>query len=121
MSKVKVLLGGAVLVLFVSTAWQIGVCELANYELQDEMKDMAAQNSVRIGLAPPSSDDDLRNAVASKARSHDIALEPRQVTVQRSGPEDAPKIYLATRYNARIVLPGCAITFHFAPNSGNRM
>jgi hypothetical protein len=49
-----------------STGWQIGASELA-YELQDELKDLASLGGARIGLAAPSSDDDLRQAVISKA------------------------------------------------------
>ena len=80
MGKVKTILGCALFALLASTGWQIGACELANYELQDELKDLASLNSARIGLAAPSSDDDLREAVIGKARAHDIALEPGKLT-----------------------------------------
>jgi len=62
--------------LLASMGWQIGASELTYYQLQDELKDLASPNSARIGLASPSSDDDLRQAVISKARAHEIGLEP---------------------------------------------
>jgi hypothetical protein len=119
-TKVKVILGGAFLALLVSTGWQLAACELAYFELQDELKDIASLNRARIGMAPPSSDDDLREAVIDKARSHDIALDPKRVIVRRSGSTDAPVVYLAADYRARIKLPGYSILMHFHPTSGNR-
>ena len=119
--KIKIILGGALFVLLASMGLQIGASELAYYELQDELKDLASLNSARIGLAAPSSDDDLREAVVAKARAHDIALEPDQVEVQRSGTAEAPVIFLAADYRARIALPGYTFTLHFKPTSGGRL
>ena len=120
MGKVRIIVVCALLALLLSAGWQIAACELANYELQDELKDIASLNSARIGLATPSSDDDLRDAVMGKARGHDIALAPSQVTVRRSGTTEAPTIYLAVDYKARVVLPGYTLTLHFKPTSGSR-
>lgn len=120
MTKAKVILGCAFLALLVSVGWQFAACELAYYELQDELNDIASLNRARIGMASPSSDDDLREAVLDKARSHDIALDPRRVIVRRSGSTDAPVVYLAADYRARINLPGYAFVIHFHPSSGNR-
>jgi hypothetical protein len=119
-TKVKVILGGAILALLVSTGWQFAACELAYYELQDDLKDLSSLNRARIGMAPPSSDDDLRDAVIDKARSYDIALDPQRVIVRRSGSTDAPVVYLAADYRARIHLPGYTFVMHFHPTSGNR-
>jgi hypothetical protein len=114
---VKTILECAVILLFASVVWQVTACELANYELQDEMKDIASLASAKIGLAAPSSDEDLRDAVVRKARSHNIKLDPRQIVVERSGTTDAPKAYIAVSYDARIFLPGSIFSIHFAPNS----
>jgi hypothetical protein len=109
---------GAVLALLASTGWQIGACELARYELQDEGKDLASPNSSRIGLAPPSSDDDRHEAATGKARGHDGALDPSQVTVPRLGISGSQAVYVAVDYRARIALPGFVFTLHFNPASG---
>jgi hypothetical protein len=55
--------------------------ELTNYQLQGELKDLSSLGGARIGLAAPSSDDELRQAVIGKARAQNIALEPGQVDV----------------------------------------
>jgi hypothetical protein len=120
MSKIKVILAFAVLALLVSTGWQIAACELANYELQDDLKDIASLTGARIGLAAPSSDDDLREAVIGKARGYHIALNPSQITVRRSGTPEAPLAYLAVDHKARIALPGYTFTLRFRPTSGNK-
>jgi len=118
--KLKLILICALFLLLVSTGWQIAASELAYYELQDELKDIASLNSSRIGLTTPKSDDDLRDAVIDKARSHDIALRPNQITVRRSGSDDAPFVYLAVDYKTRIALPGYSFTLRFHPTSGKK-
>ena len=117
MRKAKLILGFAVLVLAGVAGWRIGSCELANLELREDMRDLAAQVGSRIGLTPQSSDEDFRRAVIRKAEEHEIQLEPEQVTVQRSGPDDAPIIYLGADYKVRVKLPGFSLTFHFTPSS----
>jgi hypothetical protein len=114
---VKIILECAVILLFASVVWQVAGCEIANYELQDEMRDIASLAGAKIGLAAPSSDDDLRDAVVRKARSHNIKLDPYQIVVKRSETADAAKAYIAASYNARIFFPGMVFTLHFAPNS----
>jgi len=120
MGKVKIILGCALLALVVSTGWQIAACELANYELQDELKDLGSLSGTRIGLSNPKSDDDLREAIIAKARGHAISLDPSQITVERWGTAEYPRAYLAVDYKARIALPGFAFTLHFQPNSGDK-
>jgi hypothetical protein len=113
----KVLLGLAVLVLAVAVGWQIASCEIANLELQADMRDIAAQVASRIGLEAPNSDEDLRNAVIHKAEEHDIQLEPGQVTVGRTGSGKALAIYLAADYRARVNLLVYSFALHFTPSS----
>src|ERR1700730_3907351 len=117
MGKAKLILGLAVLALAIIAGWQITLCELANLELQQDMRDLAAQIGSRIGLNPQSTDEDFRSAVIRKAEEHEIQLEPGQVTVQRTGPDDAPIIYLSADYKVRVKLLGFAFTFHFTPST----
>jgi len=117
MRKIILILGLAVLVVAGIAGWQIASCELANFELHDDMRYLAAQIGSRIGLNPPSTDEDLRSAVIRKAQEHEIQLEPEQVTVQRTGTEEAPIIYLAADYKVRVKLLGFSLTFHFTPSS----
>jgi hypothetical protein len=60
---VKYVFGIAVLFAILSVGWQIGVAELHNLELQDDLKDLSVQMGFRTGAVAPPSDDDLRAAV----------------------------------------------------------
>jgi hypothetical protein len=117
MRKIILILVLTVLVLAGAVGWQIASCELANVELHDDMRFIAAQIGTRIGLNPPSTDEDLRGAVIRKAKEYEIQLEPEQVTVQRTGTEEAPIIYLAADYKVRVKLLGFPLIFHFTPSS----
>src|SRR5689334_21036412 len=98
-------------------AWQIATCELANYQLKDDLKDVAAMGGSRIGLLAQSSDDDLRDAVIRRAAKHDIHLGRSQIQVQRSGTDENPTVFLIVKYRARIVFPGASLIFHFKTTS----
>jgi hypothetical protein len=120
MGKAKLVLGLAalaVLALAADAGWRIASCELANYELHEDMQYLATQLGSRIGLTAPNTDEDLRSAVIRKAQEHEIQLEPQEVTVQRTGTDEAPIIYLAADYKARVKLLGFSFTFHFTPSS----
>jgi hypothetical protein len=101
--------------------WQIGACELANFELRDDMKDLASQLGARIGFSLANSDDDFRTAVISKATRYNIDLSAEQVTVQRSGDGAKGTIYLRADYTVPIHLPGFNFKMHFTPESGKRL
>jgi len=117
MGKAILILGLAVLALAVVAGWPIASCELANFELHEDMRDLAAQIGGRIGLTPWSTDEELRSAVIRKANEHEIQLEPEQVTVQRTGGAEAQIIYLSADYKVPVNLLGFSFTFHFTPSS----
>jgi hypothetical protein len=121
MGKIKIILALAVLAVAVAAGWQIVSCELANQELQSDLKDLSAQISARIGLDAQRSDAEFREAVVRRAREHDIELQPDQVTVKRSGTGvgtgGAPTVYLEVDYHGRVNLLGYSFTLHFTPSS----
>ena len=100
-----------------STGWQLAACELVNYELRDDLKDVAAMGGSRIGLLAQSSDNDLRDAVIRRAAQHDIHLAADQILVERSGTTENPTIFLAAKYRARVVVPGFSLIFHLKATS----
>lgn len=118
MTRGKIIAVSAGVLLFGSLAWQIAACELADTEFQDEITDIASLNSSRIGLASPKSDDDLREAVIEKARTHDISVDPSHIMVKRSGTSENPQVFLAVDYKDRIGLPVLGVTFAFHTTSG---
>ena len=117
MAKIKIIAGLLLFLLLMSTAWQIASCELANYELRDDLKDVAALGGSRIGLMADSSDDDLRDVVIRRAAGHDIHLRRTQILVRRGGSQESPSVFLAAKYRARIVFPGASLVFHFTATS----
>jgi hypothetical protein len=119
MKKIGIIFGIAILALVVVFGWQIGACELANTEFQDDLHDLAAQNASRIGLESPHSDEELRDMIIRLAADrYDIHLDPAQVTVERSGGSQAPILHFSVDYRARVGLPGMSFMLHFTPTSG---
>jgi hypothetical protein len=117
MGKVKLILGLTVLALAIIAGWQIASCELANFEFHEELRDLAAQGGARIGLSSFRTDEELRDAVIREAKRNDIQLEPEQVTVERTGTPQDPKIHLEADYKVRVRLPAGSFTLHFHPSS----
>jgi hypothetical protein len=117
MKKIALILGIAVLALAVSAGWQIASCELANRQLEEDMRDLASRNAERIGLSAPTTDDDLRNSVIHDAKELDIALDPNQVTVQHTVQGESSVVHLAADYTARVRLLGFSLNFRFTPSS----
>jgi hypothetical protein len=117
MKKIPVILFVALLLVAGNAAWQIGAAELANANLQEEIRDMAAQAGANIGLATRTSDDDVVQAVIGKARSHGIELEPSQVTVRRTDSGPKTTLYLAADYTTSVKLLFLTLNFHFTPSS----
>jgi hypothetical protein len=117
MGKVKIIAVVAVVVVGAIAGWQIASCELANVELESDLRDIASQAGARIGLETMSTDEELRSAVIHKAGEHDIQLGPEQVTVQRTGSGKDSVIYLAADYQARVNLVLFSFNLHFTPSS----
>jgi hypothetical protein len=113
----KFVLGFAAVALAVAAGWPIASCELANVELHDDLRDIAADKASKIGLTAPNSDDDLRSAVVRAAREYDIQLEPEEVTVRHTGTVELPGLYLAADYRVRVRPLGVPFVLHFSTSS----
>jgi hypothetical protein len=118
MKKIQIFLGLAAFYVLFSAGWQIGACELANYELKDDMQDMASQFGLRIGFSDVAGDDDLRETVVRKADKYGISLVPGQVTVLRDGYGKNAHLYFTAEYSVPIYLPHYSFQIHFAPSGG---
>lgn len=118
MRIIKIILVLIVFAFIASTVWQVASCEIANYELKDDLNDIASMGGARIGLSAQQSDDDLRATVIRKAARHDIVLEAEQIAVKRSGTVEAPVVVLEVRYRRRVWGPEVAVVFRFAASSG---
>lgn len=116
-SNHKLVVGLAILALVVAACWPIATSELANIELHDDLRDIAADKAAKIGLAAPNSDDDLRDSVIRAARAYDIQLEPEEVTVRHTGTVEVPSLYLAADYDVRVRPLGVPFILHFNASS----
>lgn len=117
MGKIKIIVGLIGFAVVMSTGWQLASCELNNYELRDDLKDVAAMGGARVGLSAEPSDADLRESVIRRAAQHDIHLAADQILVQRSGTRENQEIFLLARYRARVVMPGFSLIFHLRATS----
>ena len=115
--KGRIFAGLLVLAAAVYSGWQVGACEIANIQLQDDLQDLSAQVGTKIGLSPVRSDAELRAMVVRRAEDYDIELKPEQVSVQRTGSGDREVIHLAVDYRARVHFLTYSFTLHFTPTS----
>jgi hypothetical protein len=117
MERIKLLGWLALAVLVVAMVWQIASAYIGNVELHQDLRDVAANMGVRIGLSAPSTDDDLRGFVIEKARAHDITLQPSEVTVKVTGEGKSATIYLQVDYAPRISLLVFSFPLHLSTSS----
>ena len=106
----------AVIVAVVFAGWTVLEPEITNIVFQDELHDLAAQPSWRPGMSAPNSDEEIRNIVVRKAEQHDIALDPRQVTVRRTETPENP-VHIAVDYTVPVNLFVYSYSRHFRPTS----
>jgi divalent metal cation (Fe/Co/Zn/Cd) transporter len=97
--------------------WQILQPEITNLFFQDELHDSAAQPAFRTGMAAPLSDDELRLAVIRRAERHDIVLDPKQITIRRSGSGENVTTYIEVNYSVPVNLIVYSFQLHFSPSS----
>jgi hypothetical protein len=117
--KTAVILGLAFLSVVGSVIWQFAACYVANSELQSDMQDLAVQSPFRIGLTEAATEDELRDAVIAKAKSHGIQLDRQEVIVQRTFTPEVLSVSLAADYKARVNLLVESFTIHFNPSSSH--
>ena len=117
MGKIKIVLGIAFLLIGGGAAWQIGACEVANMNFQEDLRDMGSQATAHMGTVVPLSDADMNNAVIVKAKEHGIELSPAQVTVRRIGSGERTTFYLAADYTVPVNLGLSSFQMRFSPTS----
>jgi len=119
--RVGFILGFVIFAMAAIPGWQIAASYLANYELQSEMNDLAAQNGARVGLAALSSEDEFSKSVIERAKQHGILLNPEQVTVDLTATPDATTIYLSAQYDASVNMLVFSFPLHFTPSSMRKL
>ena len=117
MKKITLIIGIAVFALAVNVGWQIASCQLADRQLEEDLRDLASRNAEHIGLSAPTTDDELRNSVVRAAKELDIVLDPNQVAVRHTLQGESSAVHLAADYTAPVHLLGWSLPFHFNPSS----
>ena len=117
MGRIKTLFLIGVALLAISTLAQIGLAEWQNLQFQDELHDLAANPSENMGVVVPRTDEELRSLIVLKASERGIELDPKRITLQRTGSEHWHTFYLAAEYDSPIRLPGYSFALHFSPSS----
>ena len=116
MGIVKAALGFLAIAAVVIGLFQIAPPMLNNYSFQDDLKTVAMMDTANY----QKTDEDIRNDVLRKAKERDIAIEPKQITVQHTGTVGMSAVYVAADYSVTVSLPGYSFDMHFTPSSGNK-
>ncbi|MGA2391439.1 MAG: hypothetical protein ABSF97_20940 [Candidatus Sulfotelmatobacter sp.] len=116
MAMIKAVLGFLVILAAVWAVFQIAPPIMANFNFQDDLKNVALMDSASL----QKTDDDIRNDVLRRAKEHDLPIEPKQVTVQRLNSPGIAAVYVAADYSVTVNLPGYSFNMHFNPDSGNK-
>lgn len=74
MRKLAIIVALGAIAWAIAAAYQIGACEVAHIELQDEMQDLASQLGTRVGYSALKNDEELRSAVILKLKDMGLDL-----------------------------------------------
>jgi len=116
MGRIKLILVFAVVVAAIIAGSQIIPPELANFQFEDDLHDVASLSGARIGLLSATTEDSLRSSVISRAKEHDIELSPSQVTVEYSRSSGGANVYLEAHYTVPVNLLGYTFELKFDPS-----
>jgi len=111
MGKVKGILGLLIVIAGFYVAWNLVPPYFHNYQLQDDLDDVARRNSYL-----PTTDDDIKKIVITKAQDNNIKLKEDQITVQRvySG------LAITVKYRIHVDMILYPVDLDFAANSMNK-
>jgi Domain of unknown function (DUF4845) len=111
MGKIKGLFGLLVVVGGFYVAWNMVPPYFHNYQLQDDLDDIARRNSYTVR-----SEDDIKQMVIQKAQSNDIALKENQIVVSRAG----DGLSISVKYQIHIDMVAHPVDLDFNANSFNK-
>lgn len=109
----RIAIGLLIFAAVAAVGWQIASAELGNIEFHDDLRDIASQNGVNIGLNAPKSDDQVRDDVVTAAAECGIHMQPDQVKLQRITSPYYVRFNLAVSYTRRINLLLYSFNLHF--------
>ena len=113
----KVGIGLLLAALAIAVLWPVTTGEIANIELQEDLKDLAAQAGTRVGFQTPKSDAQFREAVMEAAARYGIVLDEADVSVERRGQTESQTVHLAAVYARPSRMLGIPFSMHFTARS----
>ena len=109
--KLKSLIGILVIVAVFYYAWNIIPPYFHNYQLQDDLDDIARRNSYTS-----KTEDEVKQMVITKARSEGIVVKEDQVTVNRN----TDGLGITVRYRVHVDMIVHPVDLDFTANSINK-
>ena len=103
--------------LAIAVLWPVAAAETANIELQEDLKDLAAQAGTRVGFQTPKSDAQFREAAMEAAAQYGIVLKATDVTVEHRGQTEFQTVHLEAQYARSIRMLGVPLSMHFMARS----
>jgi hypothetical protein len=111
MKKLPSRLLGAALLLALYIGGQAVWANIMHHQFQDDVNEAAAQIGGKIGLKPPSSDDDLRARIVRDAADCGIQLTPQQIQIAQLA------VAISADYSIPIGVPGLHYPLSFSVSS----
>jgi hypothetical protein len=88
-----------------------------HHQFQDDVNEAASQIGGKIGLKPPSTDDDLRARILRDAADCGIQLTPQQIQIRRHESDGNWAITISVDYTVPIGVPGLRYPLVFSVSS----
>jgi hypothetical protein len=111
MGKIKGLLGLLIVVGGFYVAWNVVPPYFHNYQLQDDLDDVARRNSYTS-----TSEDEIKKIVISKADNDSVKLKEDQITVTRT----PNGLAISVKYHIHVDMILYPVDLDFAANSMNK-
>jgi hypothetical protein len=114
MKKLPSRLLAAALLLALYVGGQALWVNIMHHQFQDDVTEAAAQIGGKIGLKPPSTDDDLRARLLRDAADCGIQLTPQQIQISRHESDGNWSITISVDYAVSIGVPGIRYPLRFS-------
>jgi len=111
MGKLKGLIGIAIVVSSFYVAWNMIPPYFHNYQLQDDLDDIARRNSYTTAT-----EDDIKKIVLSKASENSITLKDNQIVVTRT----TNGLGISVKYRIHVEMAVHPVDLDFTANSMNK-
>ena len=117
MKKLRAVAAATFLLLALYVCGQAVWANLMHHQFQDDVNEAASQIAGKIGLKPPSTDDDLRARLIRDAADCGIPLTPAQIQITRRESEGNWDITVSVDYTVPIGVPHLHYPLYFSVSS----